>query len=109
MFSRITVHLPVDGLLFWKLNGSEKLSDAFELTVQLLGSDARIDRKALLGQPISVAIPTQGLLGGTRWLNGKITRVGVHSQELNGTRYAVYSLVMEPDVWPMKRDRNLRI
>ncbi|RQM36324.1 hypothetical protein EB241_21135, partial [Erwinia psidii] len=25
MFSRITVHLPVDGLLFWKLNGSEKL------------------------------------------------------------------------------------
>lgn len=110
MFSRITVHLPTDGLLFWKLNGREALSEAFEITVQLLSTDARIDRKSLLGQPISVAIPTQGLLsGGTRWLNGKITRVGVHSQELNGTRYAVYSVVMEPDVWPMKRDRNLRI
>ncbi|WP_380184891.1 type VI secretion system Vgr family protein, partial [Kalamiella sp. sgz302252] len=41
--------------------------------------------------------------------NGKITRVGVGSRELNGTRYAVYSLTMEPDLWPMKRDRNLRI
>lgn len=110
MFERITVHLPVEGLLFWKLSGREALSDAFELTVQLLGTDARIDRKSLLGQPITVAIPTQGLLsGGTRFLNGKITKVGVHSQELNGTRYAVYSVVMEPDLWPMKRDRNLRI
>ncbi|KGT88477.1 type IV secretion protein Rhs, partial [Erwinia typographi] len=31
------------------------------------------------------------------------------STELSGTRYAVYHLVMEPDLWPMKRDRNLRI
>ncbi|EOS94850.1 Rhs element Vgr family protein [Erwinia tracheiphila PSU-1] len=80
------------------------------MTVQLLGTDARIDRKSLLGQSISLSIPMQGLLsGGVRWLNGKITRVGVHSQELNGTRYAVYSVVMEPDLWPLKRDRNLRI
>ncbi|MGE9551073.1 type VI secretion system Vgr family protein [Erwinia amylovora] len=108
MFDRITVQLPVDGLLFWKLNGREKLSSAFELTVELLSTDARIDRKSLLGQPITVAIPTQGVLA-TRYLNGKITKVGVNSQELNGTRYAVYSVVMEPDLWPMKRDRNLRI
>ncbi|KMK01258.1 type IV secretion protein Rhs, partial [Pluralibacter gergoviae] len=29
--------------------------------------------------------------------------------ELSGTRYAVYTLTVEPDLWPMKRDRNLRI
>ncbi|SAD21526.1 type VI secretion system Vgr family protein [Enterobacter hormaechei] len=29
--------------------------------------------------------------------------------ELTGTRYAVYQLTVEPDLWPMKRDRNLRI
>ncbi|WP_414147505.1 type VI secretion system Vgr family protein [Erwinia sp. BNK-24-b] len=108
MFDRITVLLPVEGLLFWKLSGRERLSESFELTVELLSTDARIDRKTLLGQPITVCIPTQGLTT-TRYLNGKITQAGVYSQELSGTRYAVYRLVMEPDLWPMKRDRNLRI
>ncbi|CAX58128.1 type VI secretion system tip protein TssI/VgrG [Erwinia billingiae] len=108
MLDRITVQLPMDGLLFWKLNGTEALSSAFEITVQLLSTDARIERKALLGQPITVSIPTQNLMA-TRYLNGKITKVSVSSTELSGTRYAVYSLVMEPDLWPLKRDRNLRI
>ncbi|WP_338567499.1 type VI secretion system tip protein TssI/VgrG [Erwinia sp. E_sp_B01_3] len=108
MFDRITVQLPTEGLLFWKLGGTEALSSAFEITVQLLSTDARIERKALLGQPITVTVPTQNLMG-TRYLNGKITKVSVSSTELSGTRYAVYSLVMEPDLWPMKRDKNLRI
>ncbi|MFU9137176.1 type VI secretion system Vgr family protein, partial [Erwinia tasmaniensis] len=109
MFDRITVQLPVAGLLFWKLSGREALSHAFEITVELLSTDARIERKALLGQPLTVSIPTQGLTGGTRYLNGKITRMAVSSTELSGTRYAVYRLTMEPELWPMKRDRNLRI
>ncbi|CDK16359.1 type VI secretion system tip protein VgrG [Erwinia amylovora] len=108
MFDRITVQLPMDGLLFWRLSGREALSQSFELSVQLLSTDARIERRALLGQPITVCIPTQGLLN-TRYLNGKITKVSVSSQALGGTRYAVYNLVMEPDLWPLKRDKNLRI
>ncbi|QKJ85701.1 Type IV secretion protein Rhs [Paramixta manurensis] len=108
MFSRITAQLPVDGLLFWKLEGTESLSAPYALTVTLLGSDARIERKALLGQPVTLTIPTQSLLS-ERYLNGKITRVAVSSRELSGTRYAVYELTVEPDVWPMLRDRNLRI
>ncbi|AUX73775.1 type VI secretion system Vgr family protein [Erwinia pyrifoliae] len=107
MFDRITVQLPMDGLLFWRLSGREALSQSFELSVQLLSTDARIERRALLGQPITVCIPTQGLL--RRYLNGKITKVSVSSQQLGGTRYAVYTLVMEPDLWPLKRDKNLRI
>ncbi|MGN7908835.1 type VI secretion system Vgr family protein, partial [Enterobacter sp. 22503] len=43
------------------------------------------------------------------YINGKITRVAVSAVELTGTRYAVYQLTVEPDLWPMKRDRNLRI
>ncbi|UWS32890.1 type VI secretion system Vgr family protein [Erwinia pyrifoliae] len=108
MFDRITVQLPMDGLLFWRLSGREALSHSFELSVQLLSTDARIERKALLGQPITVCIPTQGIMS-TRYLNGKITKVSVSSQQLSGTRYAVYTLVMEPDLWPLKRDKNLRI
>ncbi|EOW7235531.1 type VI secretion system Vgr family protein, partial [Cronobacter sakazakii] len=35
--------------------------------------------------------------------------VAVSAVELSGTRYAAYELTVEPDLWPMQRDRNLRI
>ncbi|HGL4516852.1 TPA: type VI secretion system Vgr family protein [Enterobacter roggenkampii] len=108
MLNRITVQLPVEGLLFWKLTGREAMSESFALTLTVLGTDARIDRSKLLGQPVTVTIPTQSLLT-PRYINGKITRVAVSAVELTGTRYAVYQLTVEPDLWPMKRDRNLRI
>ncbi|MGK3115383.1 type VI secretion system tip protein TssI/VgrG [Candidatus Pantoea formicae] len=108
MFSRITAQLPVDGLLFRTLKGTEALSHSFTLEAELLSTDARVDRHALLGQPVTFTLPTQSLLA-PRYLNGKITRVAVRSEELNGTRYSVYALTVEPDLWPMKRDRNLRI
>ncbi|SAC98105.1 type VI secretion system Vgr family protein [Enterobacter hormaechei] len=108
MLNRITVQLPVEGLLFWKLSGREAMSESFALTLTLLGTDARIDRSRLLGQPVTVTIPTQNLLT-PRYINGKVTRVAVSAVELTGTRYAVYQLTVEPDLWPMKRDRNLRI
>ncbi|MBX8459946.1 type VI secretion system tip protein VgrG [Enterobacter sp. RIT637] len=108
MLNRITVQLPVEGLLFWKLSGREAMSESFALTLTLLGTDARIDRSKLLGQPVTVTIPTQNLLT-SRYINGKVTRVAVSAVELTGTRYAVYQLTVEPDLWPMKRDRNLRI
>ena len=84
------------------------MSESFALTLTVLGTDARIDRSRLLGQPVTVTIPTQNLLT-SRYVNGKITRVAVSAVELTGTRYAVYQLTVEPDLWPMKRDRNLRI
>ncbi len=93
--------------MFWKLQGEEALSAAFALHVTLLSTDARIERKALPGQPITLSIPTQALSG--RYLNGKITRVAVRSEMLSGTRYTVYELIMEPDLWPMRRDKNLCI
>ncbi|APZ05194.1 type IV secretion protein Rhs [Kosakonia cowanii JCM 10956 = DSM 18146] len=108
MSNRITVQLPAEGLLFWKISGREALSEAFSFTLQLLGTDARMDRSQLLGKPVTVTLPTQGL-SGSRYLNGKITRVAVSAVELSGTRYAVYQLTVESDLWPMKRDRNLRI
>ncbi|APG18483.1 ImpA family type VI secretion-associated protein [Kosakonia radicincitans] len=106
MVNRISVRLPVEGLLFWKLSGREALSEPFTLALTVLGTDARIDRSKLLGQPVTVTVPTQT---GTRYFNGKVTRVAVSATELSGTRYAVYQLTVEPDVWPMKRDRNLRM
>ncbi|WP_039056537.1 type VI secretion system tip protein TssI/VgrG [Enterobacter sp. Bisph1] len=108
MVNRITVKLPVDSLLFWKLSGREALSESFALTLTVLGTESRIDSKKLLGQPVTVNIPTQGYNGG-RFINGKVTRVAASALELSGTRYAVYQLTVEPDLWPMKLDRNMRI
>ncbi|WP_312689943.1 type VI secretion system tip protein TssI/VgrG [Kosakonia sp.] len=108
MLNRITVQLPAEGLLFWKVSGREALSESFAFNLQLLGTDARMDRSQLLGKSVTVTIPTQAL-SGSRYLNGKITRVAVSAVELSGTRYAVYQLTVESDLWPMKRDRNLRI
>ncbi|WP_432369103.1 type VI secretion system Vgr family protein [Pantoea allii] len=111
MFSRITVQLPAQGLLFRRLSGSEALSQSFVLQAELLSTDARIDRQSLLGKPVTFTLPTDGLMSAVnpRYINGKITRIGVRSEELGGVRYAVYGLTVESDLWPMKRDRNLRI
>lgn len=54
-----------------------------------------------------MAIPDQQ--GQLRYLTGKVTAVAVRSNELAGTRYAVYQTTLEPDFWPMMRDRNFRI
>ena len=108
MLNRITVQLPVDGLLFWKLSGREALSEPYALGLTLLGSDARIDRSQLLGKSVTVTVPTQDMTS-PRYFNGKVTRVAVSAVELSGTRYAVYQLSVESDLWPMQRDRNLRI
>ncbi|WP_308539076.1 type VI secretion system tip protein TssI/VgrG, partial [uncultured Pantoea sp.] len=102
---------PAQGLLFRRLSGSEALSQSFVLQAELLSTDARIDRKSLLGKPVTFTLPTDGLLSAAspRYINGKITQIGVRSEELGGVRYAVYGLTVESDLWPMKRDRNLRI
>ena len=108
MLNRITVQLPVEGLLFWKLSGREALSEPYALGLTLLGTDARMDRSQLLGKAVTVTVPTQDMTS-PRYFNGKVTRVAVSAVELSGTRYAVYQLSVESDLWPMQRDRNLRI
>lgn len=109
MSSRITVKLTAaPDLLFWKMAGSESLSEPFEYQLTVLGEDARTDRSQILGQSVSVEIPGQGVLA-TRYLNGKATSVAVASVELSGQRYAAYQLTVESDLWPMRLERNMRI
>ncbi|TDT52410.1 type VI secretion system secreted protein VgrG [Enterobacter sp. AG5470] len=109
MNSRITADIQgYEGLRFWKMSGREAISESFTWTVILLGEEGRLDRSHFLGKSLSVTIPGQNLLT-PRYLNGKITRVSVSPLELSGTRYAAYTLTVESDLWPMKRDRNMRI
>lgn len=109
MFNRITATTPLPGdLLFWSLTGREALSEPFVFDVELLSTRNRLDKTALLGKPMTVTIPLPCSLS-QRHLNGKITTVDIRSQELSGTRYTVYRLRMESDLWPLLHDRNQRI
>ncbi|WP_380180339.1 type VI secretion system Vgr family protein [Kalamiella sp. sgz302252] len=108
MLNRITVHAPDKTLLFWKLSGHEALSEPFGFKITLLSPAARIDSASLLGQPLTLSVPLQ-TPNPVRYLNGKITRVAQGAVELGGTRYTTCELTLESNLWPMKRDRNLRI
>lgn len=61
MLDRIIAHTPLgqEQLLFHSLDGTEALSALFDFDIELLSKDARLDRKALLGQPLTLEIPTQ--------------------------------------------------
>ena len=109
MVNRITATSPgaPGSLLFWALRGEEKLSAPFRFEVDLLSDDFTLNRQQLLGQPMTVTIPTQTL--NPRYLTGNITAVAVRSEEIDSKRYAVYQLTLEPDFWAMTRDRNFRI
>lgn len=111
MFERISVSLPDVGaeLLFWKLEGSEEISQSFKLDIKLLSLAPRIDHTVLLGQPLTVNIPTSRMLNPVRYLNGKITAVTVEPTVIAEQRYTCYSLTLESDLWPLKHDRNMRI
>ncbi|CAM4198338.1 type VI secretion system Vgr family protein [Serratia silvae] len=109
MSDRITAMTPQsDALLFWSLSGCEKLSEPFTFEVELLSEQPRLDEMALLSESITINIPLPQLTS-QRYLNGKITGVNISSQELSGTRYTLYRLRMESDLWPLMHDRNQRV
>lgn len=58
MLDRIIAHTPLgqEQLLFRSLDGIEALSTPFDFSIELLSTDARLDRKALLGQPLTLEI-----------------------------------------------------
>ncbi|MEB7585484.1 type VI secretion system tip protein VgrG [Serratia rubidaea] len=109
MLSRVTATTPLaHQLLFWSLSGREALSEPFVFDVELLSEQPRLDKTLLLGKPMTVSVPLPRTLE-HRHLNGKITSVDIHSQTLSGTRYTVYRLRMESNLWPLLHDRNQRI
>ncbi|EEI86850.1 hypothetical protein HMPREF0072_0586, partial [Anaerococcus lactolyticus ATCC 51172] len=63
-----------------------------------LSTDARLDRKALLGQPLTLEIPTQGFLSAPRYLNGKITAIAVSSEEIGRHALRGVYLHVQPDL-----------
>ncbi|MCA4825412.1 MAG: type VI secretion system tip protein VgrG, partial [Serratia rubidaea] len=64
MLDRIRAHTPLgpNELMFWSLQGSEQLSRPYVFQVDLLSQNFHIDRRSLLGQTVTLEIPTQNML-----------------------------------------------
>jgi len=54
--ARVSSPLGDDVLLFFSMEGSESVGQAFEYDVELLSLDEQIDPLALLGQPMLVTL-----------------------------------------------------
>ncbi|GLR08563.1 type VI secretion system tip protein VgrG [Mixta theicola] len=110
MFSRITIQPPsgAESLRFWALKGKEAVSTPFRFSLDLLSQDPAVDRQKLLGQSLTVILPGR-LANQERYLTGKITAISIREDEIEDNRYTVYQITLEPDFWPMTRDKNFRI
>jgi len=103
----VTTALPADMLLFQSLSGRESLSTLFEFEVDLLCDSASLDLKTLLGQPLTLNIDLG--LGGTRYLNGQVTRCTLIGRTSATSRHYIYRATVRPWLWYLTQTADSKI
>jgi len=93
-----------DVLLFYRMNGSERLGELFEYELDLLSENPTIDPSKLLGQNVTIALALQN--NSYRYFNGYVTRFSQHGI-LQGLAY--YTASVRPWLWFLTRSSNCRI
>ncbi len=101
---QITTPLGDDVLLFYRMDGFERLNELFEYELELLSENADIKPDKLLGENITVSLLLAD--GSKRYFNGYITRF-VQYDNLN--RLAYYRATVRPWLWFLTRAANCRI
>ncbi|GKS98320.1 type VI secretion system tip protein VgrG [Acidovorax sp. SUPP3434] len=105
MTRRVTIQTPLgEQLQFRQLQGKEALSELFSLDVNLLSESKSIDPKALLGKSATIVVETEG--GGTRYLDGIVTRFGLQGQD---HRFYTYKARLSPWLWLATRQSDFKI
>ena len=100
---RIKTPLGEDVLLFYRMNGYERLSELFEYEIELLSENHAIQPESLLGENITVGLRLQD---GERFFNGYVTRFGQYgSLDI----YSYYRATVRPWLWFLSRQANCRI
>ncbi|ARP92350.1 type VI secretion protein Vgr [Bordetella genomosp. 9] len=104
----VTAHtpLPPQALLFRSMNGSEGLSQLFELEVELLSESYALDMKQLLGKPLTLAISSGA---DTRHMNGLITRCTLVGRESGTSRLYIYRATVRPWLWYLTQTSDNKI
>lgn len=101
---RIATPLGEDVLLFYRMNGSERLGELFEYELDLLSENHGIKPDKLLGENVTIGIVLED--GSWRYFNGYVTRFG-HYGTLDV--FACYRATVRPWLWFLTRSANCRI
>ncbi|MCT6717058.1 type VI secretion system tip protein VgrG [Acidovorax sp. K2F] len=105
MKRRVTIQTPLgDQLKFRQLQGIEEISQLFTLDVDLLSESKSVDPKALLGKNATIVVETEG--GGTRHIDGIVTRFGMQGQD---HRMYSYRARLSPWLWLATRKSDFKI
>jgi type VI secretion system secreted protein VgrG len=101
---QIATPLGDDVLLFYRMNGFERLGELFEYELELLSENHSIDPDKLLGENITVGMKLAD--GSVRYFNGYVTRFGQYgSLDI----FSYYRATVRPWLWFLTRSSNCRI
>lgn len=101
---RIATPLGEDVLLFYQMDGTEKLDELFEYELELFSENGSIEADTLLGENVTVGLSLPE--GKWRYFNGYVARFGQQEAQYG---FAVYHLVLRPWLWFLTRASNCRI
>ncbi len=101
---QIATPLGEDVLLFYRMNGHERLGELFEYEIELLSENPAIDPDKLLGENVTVGMKLQD--DSERFFNGYITRFGQYGSL---DVYSYYRATVRPWLWFLTRSSNCRI
>jgi type VI secretion system secreted protein VgrG len=101
---QVATPLGDDILLFFRMQGIEKLGDLFEYELEMLSENNAIKPDNLLGENITVGVKLPE--GGWRYFNGHVARFR-QQETING--FAVYRATLRPWLWFLTRAAKCRI
>lgn len=101
---KIATPLGKDILLFYRMTGSDRLSDLFEYDLELLSEYPDIKPEQLLGSNVTIAMALED--GEHRYFNGYVTRFGCYG---NRDVFSYYRATVRPWLWFLTRSSNCRI
>ena len=101
---QVFTSLPVDKLVFYRMEANESLGRLFQFELALLSEDESIKIDDLLSQKMTVQVDLPG--GGKRYFNGHVAQF---TQVANLGRFAHYRAVIRPWLWFLTRTADCRI
>ena len=101
---RLKTPLPTDTLVLERLTGSEKVSDPFELQLDMISENASVNPKDLLFKPVCVTVDLPS--GGQRYFHGVVRRF---VQLGKAASLVSYRAEVVPKVWFQSLTSDCRI
>ena len=103
---RLITVLNDEDILFRQLHGVEKLSTLYRYEIDFLSPDPSLDISQLLATEACVQINQEGQ---TRFIYGVITQTEYIGLESLTSRYTIYRITLQPNLWYLTQTRDNRI